>query len=85
MADTTAARALRELIASYNELNGATIDELYHEPSPLEFMRYVSRNTPFVIRGGAQWRAHQLWSPGIPQARVERPNGQCCCDSSRKC
>lgn len=63
MADTTAARALRELIASYNELNGATIDELYHEPSPLEFMRYVSRNTPFVIRGGAQWRAHQLWSP----------------------
>lgn len=66
MADSLAdavPEALRELITSYNDLNSAKIDELHQEPSPLEFMRYVSRNTPFVIRGGANWKAHQQWSP----------------------
>ncbi|KAI1638612.1 phospholipase A2 [Biscogniauxia mediterranea] len=54
---------IAELLTSYNELNPSTIDELDEEPSPLEFMRYVSRNTPFVIRGGARdWRATQQWS-----------------------
>ncbi|ERS95798.1 hypothetical protein HMPREF1624_07874 [Sporothrix schenckii ATCC 58251] len=55
-----------ELITSYFELNGSIIDELDNggsEPSPLEFMRYVARNTPFVIRGGASaWPAAQTWS-----------------------
>ncbi|KAI5917547.1 phospholipase A2 [Camillea tinctor] len=54
---------ITELLTSYNELNPSAIDELDEEPSPLEFMRYVSRNTPFVIRGGAQdWRATQQWN-----------------------
>lgn len=54
---------IAELLTSYNELNPSVIDELDEEPSPLEFMRYVSRNTPFVIRGGARdWRATQQWS-----------------------
>lgn len=55
-----------ELITSYFELNGSTIEELDDggaEPSPLEFMRYVARNTPFVVRGGATtWPAVQTWS-----------------------
>lgn len=63
MADSPLPEALRELLTTYNELNGAIIDELHHEPSPIEFMRYVSRNTPFVVRGGASWQAHQRWSP----------------------
>lgn len=63
MADSTLHETLHELLTTYNELNSATIDELHHEPSPLEFMRYVSRNTPFVVRGAARWKAHQHWSP----------------------
>lgn len=51
-----------DLITTYNELNSTTVDELDQEPSPLEFMRYVARNTPFVVRGAAtSWKAFQLW------------------------
>lgn len=33
------------------------------EPSPLEFMRYVARSTPFVARGAASsWTAVRTWS-----------------------
>ncbi|KAF6827408.1 phospholipase a2 [Colletotrichum plurivorum] len=53
---------LAELITTYNELNGAHIDELDEEPSPLEFMRYVARNTPFVVRGAASsWKSNTTW------------------------
>ncbi|KAF3811367.1 JmjC domain-containing protein 7 [Colletotrichum gloeosporioides] len=53
---------LSELITTFNELNGAFIDELDEEPSPLEFMRYVARNTPFVVRGAASsWRSNKTW------------------------
>lgn len=52
-----------DLITSFNELNPSTVEELDEEPSPLEFMRYVARNTPFVVRGGAaDWRATQRWN-----------------------
>lgn len=55
-------KALQELITTFNELNSSRIEELDSEPSPLEFMRYVARNTPFVIRGGASsWKAAQAW------------------------
>ncbi|KAJ3498795.1 hypothetical protein NLG97_g854 [Lecanicillium saksenae] len=54
--------ALEQLITTYGELNSSTIEELDCEPSPLEFMRYVARNTPFVVRGGAaSWKAYQKW------------------------
>lgn len=54
--------ALRELIETYHELNADVIDELYEEPSALEFMRYVARNRPFVVRKGAEsWKAVQKW------------------------
>lgn len=39
------------------------MDELSEEPSPLEFMRYVATNRPFVIRGGASsWPSHRKWN-----------------------
>jgi peptidyl-lysine (3S)-dioxygenase / protease len=50
------------LITAFNELNSSIIDELHEEPSPLEFMRYVARNTPFVVRkGAAGWKAVRTW------------------------
>ncbi|KAF9881295.1 phospholipase A2 [Colletotrichum karsti] len=53
---------LAELITAFNDLNGALIDELDEEPSPLEFMRYVARNTPFVVRGAAaSWKSNTTW------------------------
>ena len=60
---TTMSAALENLIVSYHELNSSVVDELTSEPSPLEFMRYVARNRPFVVRGGARhWPATQRWN-----------------------
>ena len=60
--EAMATAALRELIESYHDLNPAAVEELDEEPSPLEFMRYVARNTPFVVRGGVRdWDAFGLW------------------------
>lgn len=55
---------IAELLTNYNELNNSTfIDELDQEPSPLEFMRYVARNTPFIVRrGAANWSASKTWT-----------------------
>ena len=55
--------ALRELLETYHDMNLDRIDELFEEPSALEFMRYVAQNRPFVVRKGAQsWSAVQKWS-----------------------
>ncbi|KYK54305.1 Transcription factor jumonji/aspartyl beta-hydroxylase [Drechmeria coniospora] len=57
--------SLDELVSNYNELNGSTVEELDAEPSPLEFMRFVSRNVPFIVRGGAaSWKAVRDWNYG---------------------
>ncbi|KAK8135379.1 phospholipase A2, partial [Apiospora sp. TS-2023a] len=54
---------IAELITTYHELNSSLVEELSEEPSPLEFMRYVARNTPFVVRGGARdWQATKTWN-----------------------
>ncbi|KAI1377239.1 putative pla2g4b [Hypoxylon crocopeplum] len=54
---------IAELITSFNELNPGAVDELDEEPSPLEFMRYVARNMPFVVRGAAvNWSATRCWT-----------------------
>ena len=56
------ADAIENLTNTYHEINAAIVDELMEEPSPLEFMRYVARNRPFVIRGGAsEWNAVRRW------------------------
>ncbi|KAH6625470.1 cupin-like domain-containing protein [Boeremia exigua] len=55
--------AVRDLITTYHDLNPSTIDTLYSDPSPLEFMRYVARNRPFVIKNSAaDWKARQHWT-----------------------
>ncbi|GFP55149.1 bifunctional peptidase and (3S)-lysyl hydroxylase Jmjd7 [Trichoderma asperellum] len=47
----------------FKEFEVLYMEELFSDPSPLEFMRYVARNTPFVIRGGAShWKATQKWN-----------------------
>ncbi|CAK7263176.1 hypothetical protein SEPCBS57363_000435 [Sporothrix epigloea] len=78
---------IAELITNYFDFNGSTIDELDGagtEPSPLEFMRHVARNTPFVVRrGAASWPAVRTWSvPFLRDALAEHvvnvavtPNG----------
>ena len=57
--------AIAEAINSYHELNASIVEELYEEPSPLEFMRYVARNRPFVVRrAAAEWEALRKWNVG---------------------
>ncbi|KAK3711966.1 hypothetical protein LTR37_009278 [Vermiconidia calcicola] len=54
--------AIAAAIESYHELNAAVVDELKEDPSPLEFMRYVARNRPFVVRrAAAEWDAVKKW------------------------
>ncbi len=54
--------SIEELITSYHELNPVIVEELTEAPSPLEFMRYVSRSTPFVVRGGATHWPAMSWT-----------------------
>lgn len=55
--------ALRKLIETYQDLNPSVVDEVFEEPSALEFMRYVATNRPLVIRGGAHsFKAVKDWS-----------------------
>ena len=54
--------SLRNLLETYYDFNAIVIDELDDVPSALEFMRYVARNRPFVVRGGARdWKAFEKW------------------------
>lgn len=55
--------ATKNMIVSHQELNG-DIDELYEASiSPLDFLRYVYKNRPFVLRKGcSSWPAIQRWS-----------------------
>ena len=54
--------AIEAMIVTYHEHNGV-IDELHEDPTPLEFMRYVSKAQPFVVRGGCSaWRAIKRWN-----------------------
>lgn len=67
--------SVRQLITSYNDHNSQTIHELHQEPSPLEFMRYVARNTPFVIRGAAStWKATQQWNQAYLKSALQGQN-----------
>lgn len=56
------AEATANMLTTYHELNG-DIHVLGQEPSPLDFMRYVARNRPLVVRQGClKWRAVQKWN-----------------------
>lgn len=51
-------KAIEELITNYQELNGSHVTELTEVPSPIEFMQYVRKGRPCVIRGAAsEWPA----------------------------
>lgn len=53
---------ITELLTTYNELNSTHIDTLPSPPSALEFLRFVARNRPSVVRGGASdWEATKTW------------------------
>lgn len=61
--EATEVDPITESLNTYNELNSKEIEELHEIPSPLEFMRYVARNRPVVIRGGAKdWKATRTWN-----------------------
>jgi jumonji domain-containing protein 7 len=50
------------LLKTYHELNCNSVQELQSEPSALEFMRFVARNRPFVVRRAARdWTAVKKW------------------------
>ncbi|KAB8296132.1 hypothetical protein EYC80_008925 [Monilinia laxa] len=54
---------IAELLTTYNELNSPIITVLDEAPSALEFMRFVSLNRPFIVRGFASdWEATTTWS-----------------------
>ena len=56
-------QAIVELLSSYHELNVDFVDELVDVPSPLQFMRYVAANRPFIVRKGiSHWPALSKWN-----------------------
>ena len=60
--------ATEEMLETYHELNG-DIDVLHECPSPLEFMRYVAKNRPFLVRAGCSaWPAVRRWN--VPHFRT---------------
>ncbi len=60
----TVEEVTKDMITSYHELNGYTVDELHDASiSPLAFMQYASKNRPFVLRGGcSEWLAVRRWT-----------------------
>lgn len=65
----------QDLITTYHDLNPTTISILTSEPSPLEFMRHVALNRPFVIRNGARdWTARKKWNAQYLQDVMQGQN-----------
>ncbi|KAF7862773.1 hypothetical protein EAF04_007645 [Stromatinia cepivora] len=61
--DSCSSDPIAELLTTYSELNSSTVTVLDEAPSALEFMRFVSLNRPFVVRGFAlDWKAASTWS-----------------------
>lgn len=59
-------------INTYHELNPSIVEELDEEPSPMEFMRYVAKNRPFVVRSSAtDWPALIKWNADYLRVAME--------------
>lgn len=59
-------------ITTYHDLNASVVDELEDEPSPLEFMRFVSKNRPCVVRNAAkEWTATRKWDAEYLKRKME--------------
>lgn len=60
---SSVAKTTADMLTTYHELNGDTLHVLYEEPSPLDFMRHVAKNRPFVVRRGcSRWLAVRKWN-----------------------
>jgi jumonji domain-containing protein 7 len=66
---------LQDLLSTYHDLNPPQVIVLDSEPSPLEFMRHVSLNRPFVVRNYAtSWPALNNWNTSyLSQTLEEQP------------
>ena len=54
---------IANLLQNYYAMNGADVVVLEQAPSPLDFLRYVAKNRPFIVKGGcSNWDAVQQWS-----------------------
>ena len=54
-----------DLLETYFETNNENIDYLFENPSPLQFMRYLVKNRPFIVKGGClTWPAVEKWNFG---------------------
>ena len=52
-----------EMLEAYSETNNDYIDLLSEEPTPLDFMRYVAKNRPFIVKQGCStWPAVRKWN-----------------------
>ena len=57
------AKTTADMLTTYHELNAGIVQIFYEEPSPLDFMRYVAKNRPFVVRRGcSKWLAVRKWN-----------------------
>ena len=55
-------RAIANATETYHDLNANIVDELAEVPSPLEFLRFVHKNRPFIVRNAAtEWDAYAKW------------------------
>ena len=52
----------RELIDAYHSTNSTSIDVLLANPTAIQFLGYLAKNRPFVVRGSCRdWPAVQKW------------------------
>ena len=67
----SASQAIAELLTSYHELNADFVEERVESPTPLEFMRSVASNRPFVVRKGiSHWAALHKWNADYLKQRM---------------
>jgi jumonji domain-containing protein 7 len=59
------------LLENYHDINSQTVTELKREPTPLEFMRFVSRNQPFVIRRSPHSNEGALFQKALERWNVK--------------
>ena len=64
--------AFVDMLSAYHDINGVQVDEIYKVPSPLEYLRYVGRSRPFILRqvGLRDWPALQRWSVSYLKERM---------------
>ncbi|CAK4034396.1 Hypothetical predicted protein [Lecanosticta acicola] len=63
---------IESFISLYNDLNPPAIDQLVSPPTTLQFMRYVARNRPFVVRSGAKhWAAVKKWDASYLRQKLQ--------------